>query len=86
MGGTMSQSKLSFSCLTLVMLSMLAACQPQPDKLASANLWTDGAWALYDIDRLNTDGTVTKGTLRVAAVGKEMLDNQLHLLAGNSGR
>ncbi|GEM_PF-5743374 len=41
-----------------------------------AGLWTDGAWALFEQTKKAADGKETKGTLKVSAVGKEMVDGK----------
>ncbi|MBN1879972.1 hypothetical protein JW823_07670 [bacterium] len=74
----MLRSKQTLILLFLLTLGITVGCNQAPRELPSATLWSDGAWALYDIDRLNTDGTVTQGTLRLASVGKEMVENQLY--------
>lgn len=72
----MVRSKCFSSLLTLLTISFTCGCRQEPPHAAAASMWTDGAWALYSLDRKNTDGTVTAGTLRIASVGKEMLENQ----------
>jgi len=42
----------------------------------SAHLWQNGQWALYDLNRLDTEGVETKGTLKISSVGSEQVDGQ----------
>jgi hypothetical protein len=75
----MLQFKLISCFIISCALIIVAGCDQAPvTETPSAQLWTDGAWALYSIDRLNTDGSTTKGTCRIASVGKEKVDGELH--------
>ncbi len=82
----MLRSKRLSSLMILCAIVFIAGCgtsidveepsQPQIVDVPTASLWSDGAWALYSLDRTNTDGTSTQGTCRIADVGKEMVDNK----------
>ncbi len=76
------------SCIALVVtviLLFIAACgappvehESQPIEAEAATLFENGAWALYDMERVNTDGTTSKGTLRIAAIGSELKNGQTY--------
>ncbi|MGB3976126.1 MAG: hypothetical protein WBM02_11480 [bacterium] len=82
----MSRSRLLSSLIISLAMVFIAGCGTSIDVeepsrseaggIPSATLWADGAWALYSLNRTNTDGTTTEGTCRIAAVGKEMVDNK----------
>jgi hypothetical protein len=61
-----------------VFLVYFAGCSPQPVEFETASLFEDGAWALYSMRRVNTDGTTSRGTLRIAAVGNEILEGKMY--------
>ncbi len=44
----------------------------------TAQLFKIGDWMLYDLNRINVDGTETQGTLKVAAVGQELIEGQAY--------
>lgn len=42
--------------------------------VTAASLFKPGDWALYDLQRVNTDGSETRGTLKISAVGQDMVE------------
>lgn len=40
----------------------------------NAKLWNEGDWALYDINRTDTNGEKTHGTLKISSVGNDVID------------
>ncbi|MBN1355529.1 hypothetical protein JXA40_04565 [bacterium] len=44
--------------------------------IPSAKLWQDGAWVLYSQTRTDSESDPVQGTLKLSAVGKEILDGK----------
>ncbi|MCD4653541.1 hypothetical protein K8T06_06360 [bacterium] len=60
---------------------LFAGCNEKETPTAlssSAQLWNDGQWTLYDLNRTNTDGVETLGTLKVSSVGNEVVEGKTY--------
>lgn len=65
-----------FILLTVIFLSICGCGEQTTSEPVSATLWNPGDWALYDIQRLDTNGEEMQGTLKISAVGQEMIEGQ----------
>ena len=63
-----------YHCFFTILWTLILLLTGCSSEVPTASLWTDGAWILYDIQRIDTDGDKISGTLKVSSVGNEFID------------
>ncbi len=70
----MQRIQRNIAILLSVIVSAFIGCSRS--EVPQATLWPDGSWVLYDKISKDSEGNEFTGILKVASVGKEMVDNK----------
>lgn len=71
----MGKNMVLWTILLSAVLLLCFGCTPKEAPVAS--LWSDGAWVLYEQSSLDATGKEVTGTLKISAVGKEMIEDKV---------
>jgi hypothetical protein len=59
--------------MALGLMTVSSGCKPKD--IPQASLWPEGAWLIYQQERLDSDGKQFTGNLKVSCVGRESIEN-----------